>query len=135
MLFLTVLRLLASTVFAAICGWSPLPLCTRLGNVFMIWPPPPWDATYDYVVIGGGTAGVTVASRLAQEGFHVALVEAGGYYEWLHPLSKIPGAATIGIGADISTASSVDWRIVAEKVPGANYRNIHYPRGKCMGGS
>ena len=90
---------------------------------------------YDYIVIGGGTAGITVASRLAQNGYQVALVEAGGYYEWLHPISKIPGAATIGIGASISTASSVDWKFVAEKVPGANHRDIHYPRGKCLGGS
>lgn len=129
------LRLLASTLFAALWGLTSLPIPTRPVNTFVGWPPPPWDATYDYVVIGGGTAGITVASRLAQNGFHVALVEAGGYYEWMHPISKIPGAATIGIGASISTASSVDWKFLAEKVPGANYRDIHYPRGKCLGGS
>lgn len=135
MLCFTALRLLASTLFAALYGLAPLPLRTRPCNFFNGWPPPPWDATYDYVVIGGGTAGITVASRLAQNGYQVALVEAGGYYEWLHPISKIPGAATIGIGASISTASSVDWKFLAEKVPGANYRDIHYPRGKCLGGS
>lgn len=135
MLFFTALRLLASALFAALYGLSPLPLRTQPHNAFNGWPPPPWDATYDYVVIGGGTAGITVASRLAQNGYQVALVEAGGYYEWLHPISKIPGAATIGIGASLSTASSVDWKFLAEKVPGANYRDIHYPRGKCLGGS
>ncbi|EPS31577.1 hypothetical protein PDE_06532 [Penicillium oxalicum 114-2] len=100
-----------------------------------LWPPFPWDATYDYVVVGGGTAGVTVASRLAEKGLHVALVEAGGKYEWLRPISKIPGAANIGIGASVSTASSIDWNFVARQVPGANNRDIHYPRGKCLGGS
>ncbi|OOQ81650.1 putative GMC oxidoreductase [Penicillium brasilianum] len=135
MLFFATLRLLASTLFAALDGLTSLPLRAQLQNAFNGWPSPPWDATYDYVVIGGGTAGITVASRLAQNGFHVALVEAGGYYEWIHPISKIPGAATIGIGASISTASSVDWKFVAENVRGANYRDIHYPRGKCLGGS
>ncbi|OKO90611.1 Versicolorin B synthase [Penicillium subrubescens] len=135
MLVFTVLQLLSSFLFAAFWRLPPLPLWTWPDNAFVGWPSPPWDASYDYVVIGGGTAGITVASRLAQNGFHVALVEAGGYYEWMHPLSKIPGAATIGIGASISMASSVDWKFVAEKVPGANYRDIHYPRGKCLGGS
>jgi choline dehydrogenase len=135
MLFFTTLRLLTSTLFAALDGLASLPVGPPPQNAFNGWPSPPWDATYDYVVIGGGTAGITVASRLAQNGFHVALVEAGGFYEWIHPISKIPGAATIGIGASISTASSVDWKFVAENVRGANYRDIHYPRGKCLGGS
>lgn len=135
MLTVTALRLLVSTLFATLWQLAPVPLWTWPDNAFVGWPSLLWDATYDYVVIGGGTAGITLASRLAQNGFHVALVEAGGYYEWMHPLSTIPGAATIGIGASISTASSVDWKFVAEKVPGANYRDIHYPRGKCLGGS
>lgn len=135
MLFSTALRLLASALFAFLYGLIPYCIPIQPVNTFLRWPPPPWDATYDYVVIGGGTAGITVASRLAQHGFHVALVEAGGSYEWMHPISKIPGAATFGIGASISTAPSVDWKFVAEKVPGANYRDIHYPRGKCLGGS
>jgi choline dehydrogenase len=129
MLVFTAFRLLASTLFAALSQLALLSLWTWPDNAFVGWPLPPWDATYDYVD-GGGTAGITLASHLAQNRFHVALVEAGGYYEWVHPLSEIPGAATIGIGASISTASSVDWKFVAGKVPGANYRDIHYPRGK-----
>ena len=135
MLLSTAVRLLASTLFAFLYRLIPCCIPIQPVNSFLGWPPPPWDATYDYVVIGGGTAGITVASRLAQHGFHVALVEAGGSYEWMHPISSIPGAATFGIGSSISTASSVDWKFVAEKVPGANYRDIHYPRGKCLGGS
>lgn len=93
------------------------------------------SASYDYVVVGGGTAGVTIGARLAQQGFQVAVVEAGGYYEVMRPITSIPGAASLGAGADVRTATSIDWKFVANRVPGANYRDIHYPRGKCVGGS
>ncbi|KAJ5183895.1 Dehydrogenase patE [Penicillium capsulatum] len=95
----------------------------------------PFNTTFDYVVVGGGTAGITVGARLVQHGFRVAVVEAGGYYETKRPLCRVPGAATIGTGASPSVASGVDWKFVAHQVPGADYRDIHYPRGKCMGGS
>lgn len=93
------------------------------------------NATFDYVVVGGGTAGITIAARLVEHGFRVALVEAGGYYEIKHPLSRVPGAAILGIGADPTMSSSVDWGFVVHGGAGAGYRDIHYPRGKCMGGS
>jgi choline dehydrogenase len=39
------------------------------------------NATYDYVVIGGGTAGLTIAARLAEDSdVSVAVIEAGGFY-------------------------------------------------------
>jgi choline dehydrogenase-like flavoprotein len=39
-------------------------------------------ATYDYVVIGGGTAGLTIAARLAEDSdISVAVIEAGGFYQ------------------------------------------------------
>ncbi|KAL9106268.1 MAG: hypothetical protein Q9227_008667 [Pyrenula ochraceoflavens] len=38
-------------------------------------------ASYDYVVVGGGTAGITIGVRLAESGASVAIIEAGGYYE------------------------------------------------------
>lgn len=40
------------------------------------------NTTYDYVVIGGGTAGLTIAARLAEDSdVSVAVVEAGGFYQ------------------------------------------------------
>ncbi|KAJ5732359.1 Dehydrogenase patE [Penicillium malachiteum] len=95
----------------------------------------PFNSTFDYVVVGGGTAGITIGARLAQHGSRVAIVEAGGFYELQHPVAKVPGAAIIGIGSNPKTASPIDWRFVVSGASGTDYRDIHYPRGKCLGGS
>ena len=89
---------------------------------------------FDYVVVGGGTAGNVVATRLAQQSFQVALVEAGGYYE-LESLAAVPVLDAIPVGSDPDTESAIDWGFVAFGQPGANERDIHYARGKCLGGS
>ncbi|KAJ5334398.1 Glucose-methanol-choline oxidoreductase [Penicillium brevicompactum] len=93
------------------------------------------DATFDYVVVGGGTAGLTIASRLAEHQYQVAVVEAGGYYEYMYPLARVPGACSLGAGADVRTTTPIDWGFMVHGAPGANFRDIHYPRGKCLGGS
>jgi len=49
------------------------------GNSFGV---PGLNATYDYVVIGGGTGGLTIAARLAEDpDVSVAVIEAGGFYQ------------------------------------------------------
>ncbi|KAM7188938.1 putative GMC oxidoreductase [Naviculisporaceae sp. PSN 640] len=92
---------------------------------------------FDYVVVGAGTAGATIAVRLAQSGAKVALVEAGGYYDFTNPIvSSTPGLDVLLIGSDITNANPlVDWMFVAKNQPGTNYRDIHFARGKCVGGS
>lgn len=134
-MILTVLfRLTTFVVIAALLGLTQSPEESRdRSSSRTTWPP--WDSTFDYVVVGGGTAGITIASRLAQKGFTVAVLEAGDYYERTHPTSRVPGAASIGIGADVKTATNIDWKFVAHEVPGANDRDVHYARGKCVGGS
>lgn len=129
MILAFIYRLLTATVFASFLR----SYASYAFSGFKVWPL--WNGVYEYVVVGGGTAGITIAARLAENGFRVVVVEAGGYYENVHPLCKIPGAATLGVGASISTATEVDWKFVAHAVPGADYRDIHYPRGKCLGGS
>lgn len=52
-----------------------------LGNFFA---PPGFNATFDYVVVGAGTAGLALATRLAEAGQHVAVIEAGGYTQFLN---------------------------------------------------
>ncbi|KAH6658291.1 hypothetical protein BKA67DRAFT_591341 [Truncatella angustata] len=95
------------------------------------------EATYDYVVVGGGTAGNAIGYRLAEAGFSVAIIEAGLYYEIAKPvLGTTPGGDIIGIGSSIlDSIPTVDWEFLTEPQAGANNREIHYARGKCLGGS
>ena len=75
----------------------------------------PGNATYDFVVLGGGTAGITLATRLAQnESFSVALVEAGSLYEISNGNhSVVPSGDTYFTGASPNDYNPlVDWGIV-----------------------
>lgn len=92
------------------------------------------DASFDYIVVGGGTGGNVIATRLAQKSLKVALVEAGGLYQ-LESVAAVPAADVLPVGSDPNTKALHDWGFVAEKVAGANGRSIHYARGKCLGGS
>ncbi|MCA7084764.1 GMC family oxidoreductase N-terminal domain-containing protein [Cupriavidus sp. DB3] len=84
--------------------------------------------TYDYIIVGGGTAGCVLANRLTQDAdVSVLLLEAGGKddYHWIH----IPVGYLYCIGNP-----RTDWmyRTVAE--PGLNGRSLIYPRGRVLGG-
>ncbi|KAK7911060.1 hypothetical protein PG985_013541 [Apiospora marii] len=95
------------------------------------------EQTYDYVVVGGGTAGNAIGYRLAEAGHSVAIVEAGLLYEIAKPvLGTTPAGDIIGIGASpLDSVPTVDWQFVTEPQAGANGRRVHYARGKCLGGS
>lgn len=83
---------------------------------------------FDYIVVGGGTAGCLLANRLsADPNNRVLLVEAGGpdNYHWIH----IPVGYLYCIGNP-----RTDWRFKTEADPGLNGRSLGYPRGKVMGG-
>lgn len=69
------------------------------------------NRTFDYVVIGGGTGGLTMAVRLAQSNFSVAVVEAGGFYEIDNGnLSVVPAYCTNFAGSDLDNYTpTVDW--------------------------
>jgi hypothetical protein len=70
------------------------------------------NATYDYVVVGGGTAGLAIASRLALSGVGtVAVIEAGGFYEMDNGnLSSVPGTAAYFLGtAPLEKNPLIDW--------------------------
>ena len=80
-----------------------------LGSAFGV---PGINATYDYVVVGGGTAGLTIATRLAENpALKIAVVEAGGFYEVDNGnLSVTPGYSSYFTGADPKNFQPlVDW--------------------------
>lgn len=84
--------------------------------------------TFDYVIIGAGTAGSLLANRLsADPATRVLLLEAGGRddYHWIH----IPVGYLHCIGNP-----RTDWLYQTEPDPGLNGRRLRYPRGKVLGG-
>jgi choline dehydrogenase len=84
---------------------------------------------FDYVVVGAGTAGCVVASRLAEGRKHsVLLLEAGGSDRtvWI----QLP----IGYGRTFF-APKINWMYDTEPVPGLGGRRSYWPRGKVIGGS
>lgn len=97
------------------------------------------NATYDYVVVGGGNAGLAVAYRLAEDGSKtVAVVEAGGFYEVEAGNTSTVPAYCSQYGAYMpSSANSfplVDWGFLTTPQAGVNNRTLHYGRGKMLGG-
>lgn len=99
---------------------------------------PGTDATYDYVVVGGGNAGLTIASRLAENNTaSVAVVEAGGFYEIDNGnKSIVPGYSTYFTGSDPDDYQPlIDWGFRTTPQPGVGNRVLHYARGKTLGGS
>lgn len=98
----------------------------------------PSNTAYEYhhltnpdVVVGGGTAGLVVATRLAENGtYTVAVVEAGGFYELENGnLTIVPGYYSQNLNHP-----SVDWNF--ETTPQASLENqtFSYARGKTLGG-
>ncbi|KAH7313737.1 hypothetical protein B0I35DRAFT_355786 [Stachybotrys elegans] len=96
------------------------------------------EASYDFVIVGGGTAGLTLAARLSEDAsVSVAVIEAGTYYQIGNPLlSSTPLGACAFIGTSPDDCNpAVDWSITTTPQKGASNRQLHYPRGKCLGGS
>ncbi|MBK7903332.1 MAG: choline dehydrogenase [Proteobacteria bacterium] len=86
---------------------------------------------YDFVIVGGGSAGSALANRLsADPGTSVLVLEAGHSDFIWDPLIHMPAALSMPIGSP-----RYDWRYSSEPEPHMNGRRVYHARGKVLGGS
>jgi choline dehydrogenase len=85
------------------------------------------SSTYDYVIVGAGSAGCVLAARLTEDpDVRVALIEAGGSQDF--PEVAMPMAFPLLF------KSAADWDLFSEPEPGLGGRRLYLPRGKLLGG-
>ena len=86
--------------------------------------------TYDYVIIGAGSAGCVLAARLTEDpDVTVLLLEAGGRNDGV--LVRMPA----GVGELIKSKNASNWGFSTEPEPHLDNRRLWWPRGKGLGGS
>lgn len=116
----------AFDVVVCIAWFSQLSLCQGTNNV----QPNDINGThFDYVIVGGGTAGLVVASRLSEDPkITVAVIEAGDF-ERNNP--NVTNTTVLGIAAK----TSVDWQYESVPQVYATNNSLIWSAGKGLGGS
>ena len=87
-------------------------------------------AAYDYIIVGGGTAGCVLANRLTQEGGKKVLMVEAGSSDYKNKLIQIPAGVL-----KLFKNPKFDWDFDAESEESVAGRNIYLCRGKVLGGS
>ncbi|MBA3235906.1 MAG: GMC family oxidoreductase N-terminal domain-containing protein, partial [Chloroflexi bacterium] len=86
---------------------------------------------YDFIIVGGGSAGSALANRLsADPGAQVLVLEAGRPDYRFDVFIHMPAALTFPIGSRF-----YDWQYESEPEPFMHGRRIYHARGKVLGGS
>ena len=86
---------------------------------------------YDFVIVGGGSAGCALANRLSAEPANRVLVLEAGRSDWqIDPFIHMPAALPYPIGNPL-----YDWKYESEPEPHMGGRRVYHARGKVLGGS
>lgn len=83
---------------------------------------------FDFIIVGGGSAGCVLAARLSENGSNRVLLLEAGPRDW-HPLIHMPTGEVFMVG------SSVDWQFKSEPEAKLGGYQVPLPRGRVLGGS